>query len=124
MIRNVVESIIVPGADITAAAYSNQAEGGQDDPDIPDQETGSSELSYVDYEELPELMDEIAEEVMEEVIFKRNLNFGFDYSRAQNGPRKEYNYLDSSEVQTQAAGDVHRQEQEEQRLHGKRKQRD
>ncbi len=59
-------------------------------------------------------MDEIAE-VMEEVIFKRNLNFGFDYSRAPNGPRKEYNYLDSSEVQTQAAGVVqHRQEQEAQ----------
>ncbi len=58
-------------------------------------------------------MDEIAEEEMEEVIFKRNLNFGFDYSRAPNGPRKEYNCLDSSEVQTQAAGDVqHRQEQE------------
>ena len=60
-------------------------------------------------------MDEIAEEVMEEIILKQNLNFGFDYSRAPNGPRKEYNYLDSSEVQTQAAGDVqHRQEQEAQ----------
>ena len=113
VIQNVVESFILPGADITAAAYSNQEEGGQDDPDIPDQEAGSSELSYIDYEELPELMDEIAEEVMEEIILKQNLNFGFDYSRAPNGPRKEYNYLDSSEVQTQAAGDVqHRQEQE------------
>ena len=53
LIRNVVESFVLPGADITAAAYSNQEEGGQDNPDIPDQEAGSSELLYVDYEELP-----------------------------------------------------------------------
>ena len=39
--QNVVESFIFPGADRTAAAYSNQEEGGQDDPDIPDQEAGS-----------------------------------------------------------------------------------
>ena len=109
------ERFIVPALDINAAAHSIKQKGGRDDPDIPDPEAGSSEFSYKDYEEVPEPINEISEEVMEEQIFKRNLNFSFDYSRAPNEPGKEYNCLDSSEVQTQAAGDVqHRQEQEAQ----------
>ena len=104
--------------DINVAAQPNQAEDGRDEEGIPELESGSLEFSHIaDYEDMPELMDEISEEAMEEERFKRNFNFGFDYRRAPNGPRKEYtsNHLDSSEVQTQAPGDVqHRQEQEAQ----------
>ena len=64
-------------------------------------------------------MDKIAEDVKEEEIFKRNLNFSFDTPCAPNGPRKEYYYLDARGRRCSASAGSRSA-----RLHCKRKKRD
>ena len=54
---------------------------------------------------MPELVYEISQEKMEEETFKPKFTCCFDYSRAQNGPKKEHNPLDSSEMQMQMTFD-------------------
>jgi hypothetical protein len=56
-LHDVAERFIVPTLDIPAAAQSNQVEGSRDEEGKPDPESVSSGFSYIDCEEVPELID-------------------------------------------------------------------
>jgi hypothetical protein len=66
--------------DINVAAQPNQAEDGRDEEGIPELESGSLEFSHIaDYEDMPELMDEMSEEAMKEEICSRNFKSVFNF---------------------------------------------